>query len=72
MFHLLTMQRYKQIRRFFLLVILICIFAVKLFVMKKYIFYVVLFFFSVFIASCGIYKEPCEGVGKINISQSDS
>ena len=54
------------------MIILICIFARKLASMKQNIFYTILFFVIVLIASCGVYNEPCEGVVQVNISKPNS
>jgi len=40
--------------------------------MKKHVFYALLFCAVVLISSCGTYKEPCEGVVQINISNPNS
>ena len=40
--------------------------------MKKLALFSLTIFLLALLSSCAIYKEPCEGVGQINISKADS
>ena len=35
------------------------------------LFFLIIFLLAI-ISACGIYKEPCEGVGQVNISEQNS
>ena len=44
-----------------------CIFAPNQFIMKAIILFGCAVFLLAILSSCGVYKEPCEGVGQIGV-----
>jgi hypothetical protein len=47
-------------------------FCQKLILMRKSVLFSLTILFLASLSSCAVYKEPCEGVGQINISESNS